>query len=148
MKIKLEQHQIYETKYHNLVLFDGTCNLCNWWVDLIIKLDKKKKFKFHFLQNEISNKFLKLVPSDPKNDEFDSIIVIKNNSTLLTKSDAAIHVMSKSTKLFIFLRLFLILPTFIRDNVYNFIGRNRYKWFGKKNVCRIITDDIKNRFIN
>tara|TARA_A100001015_G_C14867987_1_gene663153 strand:- start:483 stop:929 length:447 start_codon:yes stop_codon:yes gene_type:complete len=148
MKIKLEEHQKYETKYQDLVLFDGTCNLCNWWVDLIIKLDKKKKFKFHFLQNEISNRFLKLVPSDRKNNQFDSIIVIKNISTLLTKSDAAIYVMSRSSKLFFVLRLFLIVPTFIRDGVYNFIGRNRYKWFGKKNVCRVITDDIKNRFVN
>lgn len=148
MKIKLKDHEKYETKYQDLVLFDGTCNLCNWWVDLIIKLDKKEKFKFQFLQNEISNKFLKLTPSDTKNNEFDSIIVVKNSSTLLTKSDAAIYVMSKSTKLFIFLRFFLILPVFIRDSVYNFIGRNRYKWFGKKNVCRMITEDIKNRFIN
>lgn len=147
MKIKLEEHQRFDKKYQNLILFDGTCNLCNWWVDLIIKLDMKKKFKFHFLQNEISNEFLKLIPSDPKNNVFDTIIVIKDELTILTKSDAAIFVMSRSSRLFIFLRFFLILPTLIRDGVYNFIGRNRYKWFGKKNNCRIITDDIKSRFI-
>ena len=73
-----------------------------------------------------------MLPYERDNEIFDTIIVVKNETTLLTKSDAAIFVMSSSTKLFFFLRFFLLIPTFIRDGVYNFIGRNRYKWFGKK----------------
>lgn len=146
MKIKLTQNQELDKKYQNLILFDGVCNLCNWWVNLIISLDKKKEFKFHFLQNELNNNFKNYIPTNLENKSFDTIIVIKDVSTILTKSDAAIYVMSRSSKLFFFLKLFLILPNFIRDGVYNIIGRNRYKWFGKKNECRVITNDIKDRF--
>ena len=97
MQIKFKSFEKFEKKYNNLVLFDGTCNLCNWWVDLIIKFDKKKKFKFHFLQNEVSDKFIKMLPYERDNEIFDTIIVVKNETTLLTKSDAAIFVMSSSS---------------------------------------------------
>ena len=126
----------------NTILFDGVCNFCNLWVNFVIKFDKNKKFKFAFLQNEKSKQFINYSGLN----NVDTIILFKKNF-IYTKSDAALEVMSTMHYIFFFTKIFFIIPRFIRNFVYDFIGRNRYKFFGKKNECRIPSKDEMERFI-
>jgi len=128
-----------------IILFDGVCNLCNTSVQFVIKHDPKAIFKFASLQSEAGQTLLKKY-NLPQND-FNSFILIENNQAY-TKSSAAL----KASKLLKgpvkVLQLFIFVPVFIRDRVYNFISKNRYKWFGKKNECKVPTPDLIARFLN
>ena len=114
---------------NNVVLFDGVCNLCNSSVQFIIKNDHKQVFKF------ASN------PTD-----FNSFVVLIDGK-LYQKSTGALKV-AKQLKFPINLAyIFIIVPSFIRDGVYNLVAKNRYKWFGKRDFCMIPSPNLKNRFI-
>jgi predicted DCC family thiol-disulfide oxidoreductase YuxK len=128
-----------------LILFDGVCNLCNGAVQFVLRHDKNKLFSFAALQSE-TGKTLLLKYSLPKND-LSSFLLIENNK-LYARSTAAIRVAKKLNGLWPVLYICIIIPPFIRDGVYNFIARNRYKWFGKKEECMIPTPELKARFLN
>ena len=127
---------------NNTILFDGVCNFCNFWVDFVIRFDHKKKFKFCFLQEIKSKEFIK--NNDLEN--IDTIVLLANNR-IYTKSDAALKVMASMNKFFIFIYIFFLIPKFIRNFVYDYIGKNRYKIFGKSNFCRVPDKKDLDRFI-
>ena len=128
-----------------IILFDGICNLCNSTVQKIIELDKKNIFKFASLQSEFGQNFLKKHQLDEA--EFDSMILI-DGENFYTKSDAALRIGKELSGIYSFSGIFLIVPKFIRNSVYNFIAKNRYKWFGKQESCWIPTPKLQNKFIN
>jgi predicted DCC family thiol-disulfide oxidoreductase YuxK len=117
-----------------VILFDGVCNLCNGTVDFLMKRDRKKQFRFASLQSE-TGEFLRLqyqIPADS-----DSVILIKSE-TVYFKSEAAIEIAKMLPfpwKIAGFLR---IIPHKFRDKIYDIIAKNRYRWFGKREMCRII----------
>ena len=128
-----------------IVLFDGVCNLCNSSVQFIIKRDKKKQFRFASLQGNYGQAFLKKynLPAD----NFNSFILLEDDK-IYTRSTGALRMLKhlgSGWRLFYGL---IILPKFIRDGVYNWVARNRYKWFGKKDECMIPTPDLKARFLD
>jgi predicted DCC family thiol-disulfide oxidoreductase YuxK len=127
-----------------IVLFDGVCNLCNSVVQFIIKRDKKKQFLFASLQGKTGQEVLKKfnLPSA----DFDSFIVLEGDK-VYTRSTAALHMLKKMSGGWKFLYGFIIVPRFIRNAVYDWIARNRYKWYGKRNECMIPTPDLKERFL-
>ena len=127
---------------NNTILFDGVCNFCNFWVDFVIKFDEKKRFKFCFLQEEKSKKFI----SNNELKNVDTIVLLINNK-IYTKSDAALKVMASMNKYFMFVYIFFLIPRLIRDFVYDFIGKNRYKIFGKSEFCRVPDKEDLDRFI-
>lgn len=129
---------------NSIILFDGVCNLCNASVNFIIKHDKKAHFKFASLQSDAAKELL--LQYNSKKINMDSVILIENNN-FYTKSTAALKISKKLNNGFSLLYLFIIIPPFIRDWVYNYIAINRYKWFGKKENCMIPTPELKNRFI-
>ena len=116
-------------KNKSILLFDGVCNLCNASVNFIIKHDKKAHFKFASLQSDAAKELL--LQYKAKKIKMDSIILIENG-TFYKKSTAALIISKKLNGGFKILYVFIIIPTFIRDWVYNYIAKNRYKWFGKK----------------
>jgi predicted DCC family thiol-disulfide oxidoreductase YuxK len=130
---------------YNIILFDGVCNFCNYWVNFILERDYKNQFKFSALQSlkgkELLEKFN--LPAD----KFDSIILISNNK-IFKKSEAAFKIAEclGGGWLRIFL-LFKLLPASFNDFVYDLIANNRYKLFGKKDICRIPTSSEKGRFL-
>ena len=128
-----------------IVLFDGVCNLCNSAVQFIIRHDKKNTFMFTSLQSDTGKKLL--AQYDLPLNELNSFILIENNKAY-TISSGALRVIKKLKGLWPLLYGFMIVPKFIRDGVYNWVGRNRYKWFGKQEACMIPTPGLKARFLN
>ena len=128
-----------------IVLFDGVCNLCNSAVQFIIRHDKKNIFMFTSLQSDTGKKLL--AQYDLPLNELNSFILIENNKAY-TRSSGALRVIKKLKGLWPLLYGFIIVPKFIRDGVYNWVGRNRYKWFGKQDACMIPTPELKARFLN
>jgi predicted DCC family thiol-disulfide oxidoreductase YuxK len=128
-----------------IVLFDGVCNLCNSSVQFIIKHDKKKQFRFASLQGNYGQEFLKKYKFPA--DNFNSFILLEDEK-VYTRSTGALRMLKHLGSGWSLFYGFIILPKFIRDNVYNWIARNRYKWFGKRNECMIPTPDLKERFLD
>lgn len=132
-------------KQSSIILFDGVCNLCNSSVQFVIKHDKDKKFMFASLQSTAGQLLLKQF--DLPLQDFNSFILIENEKVFL-KSTAALMVAKQLKGAVKLLYGFIIVPTFIRNGAYNFIAKNRYKWFGKKESCILPTAELKARFLN
>ena len=129
-----------------LILFDGVCNLCNSSVLYVIKRDKKDKFLFAPLQSEIGKTIINKFQIDT--DKTDSILLYNPNKNSLTyKSSAALHVAKQLGFPANVLSVFLIVPTFISNWVYDYVAKNRYKWYGKKDACMIPTPELQSKFI-
>ena len=128
----------------NILLFDGVCNLCNGFVQFVIKCDKKEKVKFASLQSEVGKQLL--IKHNLPQEEFKSFVYIKNNQVLL-KSTAALTLMKDMEGFWQLLYIFIIVPKFIRDFIYSVVAKNRYKWFGKKDVCMIPNEKLHHRFL-
>ena len=129
----------------NLILFDGVCNFCNFWVNFIIDRDSKAFFKFTALQSDTARQILKSNNIDAI--KIDSIVLVINGK-IFFKSSAAFQIARKLDGFWKLLYIFIIIPPFMRDRIYDFIASNRYKWFGKRETCRIPTDNEKHRFIH
>jgi predicted DCC family thiol-disulfide oxidoreductase YuxK len=114
-----------------IVLFDGYCNLCSWSVQFIIRNDSKKIFLFDSLQSEKVNKTW---PDLTKNGNFQTVILLENGKKFF-RSSAALRIARRLKFPVNLLAVFFIVPPFLRDFVYNWIARNRYRWFGKREVC-------------
>ena len=127
-----------------IVLFDGVCNFCNSSVNFIIKHDKKDHFRFTPLQSEKGKMLLQAFNENGKG--LDSLVLIENNK-LYKRSTASLKITKQLRRPYSLLYLFIIIPSFLRDPIYNFIAKNRYKWFGKKDVCMIPTPAVKDKFI-
>ena len=141
----------YKTVLKNLpedtkiVVFDGVCNFCNTTVQYIIKKDTKSKFRYTSIQSEIGKELLKERSIDPK--VIDSIILIDLKKAYYHKSTAALQIAKNLNGFISVLSALLIIPKPIRDNVYDYIAKNRYKWFGKKDECMIPTKEQRNLFL-
>ena len=130
---------------HAIVLFDGVCNLCSSTVQFIIKRDRRKQFRFASLQGEVAQALLK--PLHIQNDQLSTIILIDAGKAY-TRSGAVLRILKKLGGGWSLLYGFIIVPPFIRDAVYNWVARNRYKWYGKKDACWIPTPDLRARFLD
>ena len=130
---------------HPVILFDGVCNLCSGSVQFIIKHDPTRQFRFASLQSEFGQHVLQQF--NLAMTEFDSIILLEKG-IVYTKSNAALRVVKKLTGAWSALYVFMIVPPFIRNVVYDLAARNRYQWFGKKEACWIPTQELKDLFID
>ena len=128
-----------------VILFDGVCNLCNSSVQFIITRDPKAQFRFASLQSKYGQQ--QMIQFNLPTSELNSVLLIKDGK-LYQKSSAALHIARMLTGAWPLMFVFIIVPPFIRNAVYDFIARNRYKWFGKKDECMIPTPELKSRFIN
>ncbi len=125
-------------------MFDGVCNLCNGAVLFVIKRDAKAVFHFAALQSDFGKKQLNELGVSRTN--FDTIILLKEGK-VYKKSNAALEIAKELNGLWPMLYVFKIIPSFIRDAVYNTIANNRYKWFGKKDSCMLPTPELQARFV-
>jgi len=128
-----------------IILFDGVCNLCNNSVQFVIKRDVNDVFQFAALQSETGKKLLTERNIDTQ--EVDSIILIEPNVAYYTKSTAALEIGKHLKGLKAISSILLWLPEALRNIVYDFIARNRYKWYGKKDNCMIPSEELKSKFI-
>ncbi len=136
-----------DLKTKKIVLFDGVCNLCTGTVRFIIKRDKKDQFRFASLQSDVGRQLMEDRNIDSTTNN--SIILIEPDMAYYFKSTAAIEIAKELGGLWPALQIFsYILPERIRDSIYEFIAKNRYKWFGKKNDCMIPTPALKAKFLD
>lgn len=128
-----------------IVYFDGVCNLCESSVQFIIRKNKKKNIQLASLQGSHGQAFLKENNFDAN--EFSSLVYVVKGK-IYTKSSGALRITKQLKGLWPLMICFLIVPKFIRDGVYNYVAKNRYKWYGKKTSCWLPTLELKQRFLD
>ncbi len=131
---------------HGIVLFDGVCNLCNATVQFILDRDRAGYFRFAALQSSVGAKALTDRGHAAVTGEPDSIVLIEGDA-VYDRSDAALRVARRLDGAWPLLAVFLVVPRVVRDLVYRFIARNRYRWFGRTEECRIPTPALRARFL-
>lgn len=125
-----------------IVLFDGECHFCDASVQFIIKRDPTAQFAFASLQSDKGKELLSRynVP------DIDSFVLIEEGRSFV-KSTAALRIAKRLNGLWPITYCFIIVPATVRNIFYEFIAKNRYKWFGKKDVCELPSPDIRKRFL-
>ena len=129
---------------NNLVLFDGVCNLCDGFVQFLLRFEKGNRLTFTSLQSEAGAKILKAnnLPTT-----FESSVLFYKDGVLYKKSGAVLRIARFLHFPFKLAIVFRVIPSFLLDVVYDLVARNRYKMFGKKDQCMIPTPALKSRFI-
>ena len=126
------------------ILFDGVCNLCNGFVQFVIKRDPKGGFRFGALSSEPARQVLKdagIHESIP-----DSIVLVQDGQVYF-RSDAPLRIVRGLAFPWPLFAVYAMVPREIRDRVYDFIAAHRYRWFGRRDVCMVPTPELKNRFV-
>lgn len=131
---------------HPVVLFDGVCNFCNGSVNFIIDRDPTARFRFAAQQSDAARELLAargvtLPEGDPEG------ILLVVGDKVYRDSGAALRIAAGLRGFFKVLAVFWLVPWFLRDFVYKLIARNRYRWFGKSETCRVPTPDVRARFL-
>jgi predicted DCC family thiol-disulfide oxidoreductase YuxK len=128
-----------------VILFDGVCNLCNGSVQWVLLRDKRSVFHFAALQSETGARILQKfgLPADALN-----TVVLAFEDRIYTESDAVIEVARRLGGVWRLLTIFKIVPRPLRNAVYRFVGRNRYRWFGKSESCLLPRPEWRARFVS
>lgn len=127
-----------------IILFDGVCNLCNSSVNFIIERDGKNKFKFAALQSYFGLDTLKKLNLPSEN--LKTLILIEEDK-YYTKTTAALRIAKHLRGLWKLFYVFIIVPPIIRNIFYYILAKYRYKWFGKRETCRVPTEEEKEKFL-
>ncbi|MES2568190.1 MAG: DCC1-like thiol-disulfide oxidoreductase family protein [Bacteroidota bacterium] len=127
-----------------ILLFDGYCNLCHSSVLFVLKHEKKSTIYFTSLQSDIGIEILNHYSIDPQ--KTDSLVLIEKNQAYI-KSSAALRLAKHLKGLYPLALVFLIVPAFIRNFIYDFIAKNRYKWYGKMDSCLMPDPELAKRFL-
>ena len=127
----------------SVILFDGVCNFCNGAVNFIIRHDGEKKFKFAPLQSEIGQQ---MQAKYGIGNDVDSIILVENDRAY-THSTAGLLVAKGLGGIWSLGYAFIVVPAFIRDWAYRLFAKNRYRLFGRRDVCMLPTPEVRERFL-
>ncbi|MDG1037955.1 MAG: DCC1-like thiol-disulfide oxidoreductase family protein [Polaribacter sp.] len=133
-------------KNKKIILFDGICNLCNDAVLKVIKYDKKNVFLFSSLQSKTGKEITDHLGIDIS--KIDSIILYEPGISYDIKSTAALKIMQDFKGVWHFTYVLFLFPESFRNLIYDYIAKNRYKWFGKKESCMIPAPELKEKFLN
>lgn len=128
-----------------IILFDGVCNLCEASIVYVIKHDKKDIFRFVALQSDLGQRIVKHIAINTN--LIDSVILYEPGVAYYYKSSAALEIAKGLKGIFTLATLFQILPTSLRDYVYDYVAKNRYKWYGKKEACLVPTPEVLAKFL-
>ncbi len=127
-----------------VVLFDGICNLCNSSVRFLLKHDTREKFLFSSIQSDASKNLL--LHQNRKIREMNSILLIEDGQ-IHEKSEAVLRIASQLRFPWNMGSALRIIPLKLRDGIYDWVARNRYRWFGKKDSCTFSITPYENRFV-
>ena len=133
-------------KDKKILLFDGVCNLCNESVLKIIRYDNKDIFRFVSLQSDFGQQITNHLGIDTST--IDSVILYEPGISYEIKSTAALNIMFEFGGIWKLTRVLGYLPKGFLNFIYDYIARNRYKWFGKKEQCMIPTPELKSKFLD
>jgi predicted DCC family thiol-disulfide oxidoreductase YuxK len=129
-----------------VIYFDGVCNLCNGFVNFLIKIDRKAKFKFAPLQGVTASEnkinFSNLTMSEQ------SLLYSDHKNSTYQRSNAVIQILNDLFFLGFMFRVLKLIPLSLRDKLYVYIATNRYRIFGEKSSCRVPSESEKERFLS
>jgi predicted DCC family thiol-disulfide oxidoreductase YuxK len=126
-----------------IVFFDGVCNLCTNSVKFIIERDDKNVFRFSSLQSDFAKRTLNL----PELGEIPQSLILLKENKIHTKSTAALLIAKELKGAWPLFTVFLLVPSSIRNFIYDWVAKNRYSWFGKNENCMIPTPELRQRFL-
>lgn len=124
-----------------VILFDGVCNLCTGSVQFVIARDARKQFRFASLQSPVAETLL------GRRDDLESMVLVQDGK-IYRKSTAALRIARRLDGLWPALAIFLVVPRFLRDAVYDWIGARRYRMFGKRAACWVPSPELAERFLD
>jgi predicted DCC family thiol-disulfide oxidoreductase YuxK len=127
-----------------IIFFDGYCNLCSASVQFILKRDKLKLFLFSSLQSDAAKELL--LQYQTKNNLVNSVLFLDQNK-VYEKSDAVLRIIKHLGFPYKYFTILSFLPKILRDNLYDFVAKNRFRWFGKKESCSMSQENFEERFI-
>jgi len=133
-----------EQSDHPVVLFDGVCNLCNGSVEFIIARDPTARFRFAPLESAAARSLID--EARPRGPLPDSIVLMEHHR-MYTRSTAALRIARRLRFPWPLLYALIIVPRPLRDAIYDFIARHRYRWFGKRDTCMVPTPELRARFL-
>ncbi len=128
-----------------VVFFDGTCNLCNSFVQFVIRHERHAELHFAPLQSELGHYAQDLAKSAQQED-LDSLILWRKGQ-ILTKSSAALEIAGHLRFPYRPLRHLKVLPRVLRDSIYELVAARRYRWFGQRDSCMVPTPALAERFL-
>jgi predicted DCC family thiol-disulfide oxidoreductase YuxK len=133
-------------QHKKIILFDGVCNLCNFFVQFVIQHDKADKFRFVSLQSELGEQIASTSPLSSK--RLDSVLLLDvATSSYKNKSQAVFEVLIELNYFKWLAKLFSMFPRFVTDLIYDVIAKYRYRLFGKQNQCWVPTKELQSKFL-
>ena len=130
-----------------LILFDGVCNLCNAAVAWVVERDRSRAFRFASLQSQAAARAIEAAGEMSDRALPDSIVLI-DSAGVHTRSDAAIRIGRRLGLPWSLAVVGYLLPRGVRDGVYSWMARNRYRWFGRRDSCMVPTPGVRERFLD
>jgi predicted DCC family thiol-disulfide oxidoreductase YuxK len=127
----------------SVILFDGVCNLCNAGVLFVIERDPSGRFAFAPLGSDAASELLRERGAQMRSD---SVLLVEQDG-IYDESTAALRIARQLSGAWPLAAVFLVVPKVLRDAVYRLIARNRYRWFGRRDVCMVPTPELKARFL-
>ena len=129
---------------YSIVFFDGVCGLCNRFVDRTLRADRRGALRFAPIQGETAREMLPALPDDPTKW---AIAFVDENGAVHESSDAVLEIWKRLGGVHALTAPARLVPRSLREVVYRFVARNRYRWFGKLDACRLPTPDEAERFL-
>ena len=135
--------EVQNLENEQIIFFDGVCNLCNWYVEFAIKVDKKGALKFASLQGETAKQLL----TQEQRESLKSLMFYQKGQTY-EESEAVLKAMIAIGGIWKAAYLAFIIPGFLRDAVYRWVARNRYRFFGQRETCRVPSPEERSRLLD
>jgi predicted DCC family thiol-disulfide oxidoreductase YuxK len=138
------RHNLYKD---NVILYDGVCNFCNTWVDLLLRIDTAKKFRFAPLQSSVGQQLLLSIGKDAN--DISSVVLIKENGDFFVKSECVSQVVREMGPIAALASKTAsgLLPERLRDSMYDAVAENRYNLMGRRDECRCSDPKYADRFL-
>jgi predicted DCC family thiol-disulfide oxidoreductase YuxK len=136
----------------SVVLFDGVCNLCNSAINFILDHEDAglaagpEALRFASLQSAAGQALAALHGARIPQGDPDSVLLVEDGK-VFDRSLAALRLARHLSWPWKLVYAFVVVPRPLRDAVYKWIARNRYRWFGKRDVCRVPTPELRARFL-
>ena len=127
-----------------VLLFDGVCNLCNGFVQFVLRFEAKPEIFFSPLQSQFAIELQKKMHLNPE--KMDSLVFVKNDEVYL-KSNAVLQILKHLRGPMRILSVVSIVPEWLRDKIYDKIAKSRYRLFGQRETCMIPTKEQGARFL-
>ena len=165
-----DDHQNLTGPSHPILFFDGVCGLCNRFVDLMLRADRRGRYRYAPLQGETAQRLLgpqdqdqagdpetgdretgdpplgSSQVSDSQTGDPQSFVFLEKDKRY-EQSNAVLLALSGLGGTWRLISLLYVFPRPLRDFVYRIVARNRYRWFGRRDECRLPTPEERDRFL-